>query len=227
MILSKELTDSTSSKNIEISVKHKLFKPTHTPVTNLIFFATGRFPELRVSATGAGIGGSSIATIRGYRYFYHDNQPLYVIDGLPITNLGHNTVEEPGNSDNDFGDGIGDFNPDDIESIEVLSGPEAISRFGPRGVNGAILVNSRSNCKKTGIGIEFNNGFFSEQVTHFSDFQNYYATGFKDTDLEGQFVDLNGTTYETLEPESSISWGPPLDGRRTVIDPFVYPPDKN
>ena len=127
-------------------------------VTNLIFSAQGRIAGVRITGTGSGTGGSTVTNIRGYRFFYGDNQPLFVIDGLPVTNLGNSSSSLPPSLDYDLGDGIGDINPYHVGSIRVISGPEAIRLYGPRGINGAILISAKSNAKNTGIGIEFNTG---------------------------------------------------------------------
>jgi len=194
--------------------------------SNLNSFLTAKVAGVQVSKTSSGAGGSSSITIRGAKSLLGNNQPLYVVDGVPITNIGHS---EGGNWDgNDLGDGIGDINPEDVESMTVLKGPNASALYGARGSNGVILITTKSGKKKKGIGVEFNSNISFETLNLVPTYQNKYATGYEETNLYGSQVELpegSGTFYETMDTWHGDSWGPPLDGRRTIIDPFVYPED--
>ena len=195
--------------------------------TNLASLLTAKIAGVQIYKTAAGTGGSSSVLIRGASSLSGSNQPLYVVDGVPIINIPKDKSGSAGvGGDNDYGDGIGDINTEDIASMTVLKGPNASALYGSRGANGVILITTKSGKKKQGIGVEVNSNISIETLNLFPSFQNYYATGYEETNIGGSMVSINGTYYETM-PNDIDSWGPPLDGRRTVVDPFVYPEDKN
>ncbi|PID92597.1 MAG: hypothetical protein CSA96_02305 [Bacteroidetes bacterium] len=195
---------------------------------NITGYLTAKVAGVQVSKTSSGTGGSSSVTIRGNSSISGSNQPLYVVDGVPIIN-------DPKSSgglwgDNDYGDGIGDINPEDVESMSVLKGPNASALYGSRGANGVILITTKSGKKGRGITVEVNSNFSIETLNLFPNYQNKYATGYEGTNIYGSLVEIpegSGNFYETMDTWHGDSWGPPLDGRRTIVDPFVYPEDKN
>jgi TonB-linked SusC/RagA family outer membrane protein len=191
---------------------------------NLNSFLTGKVSGVQITKTSSGSTGSSAITIRGAKSLLGNNQPLYVVDGVPITNFGHNSGG--GWGDTDLGDGIGDLNPEDVESMSVLKGPNASALYGARGSNGVILITTKTGKKKKGIGVEVNSNVSFETLNLFPTFQNKYATGYEETNLYGSMVEIpagSGNTYETMDTWHGDSWGPPLDGRRTIVNPFEYP----
>lgn len=191
---------------------------------NLTNFLTAKVAGVRVAKTSSGTGGSSSITIRGAKSLLGNNQPLFVLDGVPITNIGHSSGGDW--DDIDLGDGMGDFNPEDIESIQVLKGPNASALYGARGSNGVVLITSKSGRQRKGIGVEFNSNLSVETINLVPTFQNYYATGYEETNLYGSWVEIppgSGKTYETMDTWHGDNYGPPLDGRRTIVDPFCYP----
>ncbi len=195
---------------------------------NVTRFLTGKVAGVQVTQTAAGTGGSSSVTIRGNSSLTGSNQPLYVVDGVPIINVPKDASRDGGMwGDNDYGDGIGDINPEDVESVNVLKGPNASALYGSRGANGVILITTKSAKKRKGVTVELNSNLSFDQVNLIPTYQNKYATGYEGTNLYGSMVDIGGTFYETMDTWHGDSWGPPLDGRRTIVNPFVYPEDKN
>jgi len=195
---------------------------------NLNNMLTAKVAGLQVSHTSSGTGGSSAITLRGAKSLLGNNQPLYVVDGIPITNINHTGAGQGGTwDDTDLGDGIGDINPEDVLSMEVLKGPNASALYGSRGANGVILITTKSGSKKKGLGVEFNSNVTMETLNLFPTYQNYYANGYEETNLYGEMVNIGGKEYETMDSWQGDSWGPPLDGRRTIVDPFVFPADAN
>jgi TonB-linked SusC/RagA family outer membrane protein len=195
---------------------------------NITQFLTGKVAGVQVAQTAAGVGGSTSVTIRGNSSLTGSNQPLYVVDGVPIINVPKDASRDGGMwGDNDYGDGIGDINPEDVESVNVLKGPNASALYGSRGANGVILITTKSAKKRKGVTVELNSNLSFDQVNLIPTYQNKYATGYEGTNLYGSMVDIGGTFYETMDTWHGDSWGPPLDGRRTIVDPFVYPEDKN
>ena len=194
---------------------------------NLTSFLTGKVAGVQVSKTSSGTGGSSAITIRGAKSLLGNNQPLFVVDGVPITNIGHSTGGAF-DYNQDLGDGIGDINPEDVESMSVLKGPNASALYGARGSNGVVLITTKSGTRKKGIGVEINSNTSFETLNLIPTYQNKYATGYEETNIYGSLIEIpegSGITYETMDTWHGDSWGPPLDGRRTIVDPFAYTED--
>ncbi len=190
-------------------------------------FLTGKVSGLQVSKTSSGIGGSTNVTIRGNSSLTQNNQPLYVVDGVAISNDSHSSGGLWG--DLDYGDGIGDLNPNDIESVSVLKGPNATALYGSRGSNGVIMITTKTGSRRSGIGVEINSNFSVDVINQVPTFQNKYSTGYEETNIYPDYTlevpPGSGHFYENLPTWHGDSWGPPLDGRRTVINPFVMPGD--
>ncbi|MCK5277383.1 MAG: TonB-dependent receptor plug domain-containing protein, partial [Cyclobacteriaceae bacterium] len=188
---------------------------------NIANYLTGKVAGVQVSNSSSGTGGSTTVTIRGNSSLTGNNQPLYVVDGIPIINQGHSNGGLWG--DNDYGDGVGNINPEDVESISVLKGPNASSLYGSRGANGVILITTKSGKSRKGIGVDFNSTTSIETLNLIPERQNKYATGYEGTNLYGSIKEIDGEPYETMPTWHGDSWGPPLDGRRTVVEPFLFP----
>ena len=191
---------------------------------NISNFLTAKIAGVQVSKTASGLGGSTVVNIRGNSSLTGNNQPLYVVDGVPITNESHSGDGVWG--DRDYGDGVGDINPEDVESMTVLKGPNASALYGARGSNGVVLITTKSGTRKKGIGVEINSNVSIDKLNLFPTFQNYYATGYEETNIYGSLIEIptgSGNFYETMDTWHGDSWGPPMDGNRTIIDPFVYP----
>jgi TonB-linked SusC/RagA family outer membrane protein len=190
-------------------------------------YLTGKVAGVQVTNTAAGTGGSSNVTIRGNSSLAGTNQPLYVVDGVPIINMPKDDSGGGGIwGGNDYGDGIGDINPEDIESVNVLKGPNASALYGSRGANGVIVITTKSASNRKGATVELNSNFSIERISLYPKLQNKYATGYEETNLYGNLVEIppgSGQFYETMEDwHSWDSWGPPLDGRRTVVNPWTW-----
>lgn len=179
----------------------------------------GRVAGLNVSNIGSGAGGSSRVIIRGNSSLNSNNQPLFVIDGVPIDNTQLGGADMWGGSD--FGDGLNSINPDDIESVSVLKGGSAAALYGSRASNGVIMITTKQGTKRKGIGIELNSNFTVEQILNPYDFQTEYG--------HGNRGNKPGTVSEALEWGGS-AWGARLDGSDVIqFDgterPYVYAGD--
>ena len=196
--------------------------------SNITSYLTAKVAGVQISKSGAGTSGSSSVLIRGASSLTGSNQPLYVVDGVPIINLPKDDSGSGGMwGDNDYGDGIGDIKSEDVLSMTVLKGPNASALYGSRGANGVILITTKSGKKRKGIGVEVNSNVSVETLNLIPTFQNYFGPGYEDTNIYGNQVLIDGKYYETMETWLGDNWGPPLDGRRTVVDPYVFPADKN
>ncbi|WP_139957567.1 SusC/RagA family TonB-linked outer membrane protein [Flavicella sediminum] len=147
---------------------------------NAVNSLSGKVAGVDISQPNTGVGGSSKVIIRGNTKFNGSNQPLYVIDGVPMDN---NTLGQAGQyGGQDLGDGISSINPDDIETMSVLKGPAASALYGSRGGNGVILITTKSfkNNQKSKFSIDFSSNITLDQVVgEYDDVQHVYGQGIK------------------------------------------------
>jgi len=176
---------------------------------NIANALSGKVAGVNAAGLSTGPGGSSRVTIRGNGSF-GENQPLYVVNGMPIDNSvpgGAPTVN--GITFNvDRGDGIAGINPDDIESISVLKGGTASALYGSRASNGVILITTKKGRSQKGVGVEYNATGTLENIAVIPDFQFEYGQGdggVKPTD--------QGSSINT----GRRSWGAKIDGSTDYV----------
>jgi TonB-linked SusC/RagA family outer membrane protein len=203
----------------------------------------GKVAGVQITQSGGQVGASSRIVIRGNSSF-GNNQPLIVVDGIPYSN--GNTVS----NGVDFGSGLYDINPQDIENVSVLKGGAAAALYGMRAGNGVILITTKSGKNKAkGISVEYDGNFNVDQVYHVQKYQNKYGQGYlgdewfyKEAQADGytgsyqdfatggydpgygfKYVDRIGNGVNDGVDES---WGPRLDiGLK--IPQFTSPIDAN
>ncbi|MFD1819675.1 TonB-linked outer membrane protein, SusC/RagA family [Pseudarcicella hirudinis] len=191
--------------------------------TNLANSLSGKIAGVNATSLATGAGGSSRVVIRGNGSLSGDNQPLYVINGMPIDNStpGGSPTTGGGGQNVDRGDGIGGINPDDIESISVLKGGTAAALYGSRAANGVILITTKKGAVKKGIGIEYNSTATIDQVVDYTNWQYQYGQG-------------DGGVKPTSQAQA-ISWGRRSWGAKMDGQPYIsfdglqhpYSPQKN
>lgn len=143
---------------------------------NLLNAMSGKVAGVTINQTG-GAGSSVSMVIRGATSLSSDNQPLFVIDGVPVANT-LNNVSQVGNDNRvDYGNAIGGINPDDIENISILKGPSAAALYGSRAGNGVVLITTKSgrNAKKPTVNFTSNTVF--DKPYKFLNWQTKYASG--------------------------------------------------
>lgn len=147
--------------------------------SNVANALSGRIAGVNATGLTGGAGGSSRVIIRGNGSLAGANQPLYVINGMPLDNsVPGGTASTNGGAGNvDRGDGIGGINPDDIESISVLKGGTAAALYGARAANGVILINTKKGRVQKGVGIDYNSTFTLENPAIIPDWQYEYGQG--------------------------------------------------
>ncbi len=150
---------------------------------NVINSLAGKVAGLIINSTAGGPAGSSRVIIRGNTDITGNNQPLYVVDGVPIDNSNYGQVgSEKYSSGYDLGDAISAINPDDIETISVLKGPSASALYGSRAGHGVILITTKKGGPKKTLGIELNTTATMEKIlTRFDDYQYEYGQGMAGT----------------------------------------------
>jgi TonB-linked SusC/RagA family outer membrane protein len=191
--------------------------------SNLGNALAGRVAGVNVSKIASGPAGSSRVIIRGNKSLQGNNQPLYVIDGIPMDNNNFGQAGLWGGSDE--GDGLSSINPDDIESVVVLKGANAAALYGSRAANGVINVTTKRGTKRKGIGIEFGSNYVFEKLNDLSDLQHSYGTG---SYVDGIAVKPSSQTqaYEWGDD----SWGPKYDNSQFIgfdgkMRPYAYQGD--
>jgi TonB-linked SusC/RagA family outer membrane protein len=173
--------------------------------SNVINSLSGKITGVQINQSGTGPGGTSKVVIRGFKSIGGSNNPLYVIDGIPMTNSQGGGGQFGGV---DYGDGISNINPDDIESFNVLKGPSATALYGSRGQNGVIMITTKKGKARKGIGVEVNSNFTLEQPLVLPDFQDKFGRG-----SNGNFpVQPDGTLLNNIRD----SWGPRTLGQTTA-----------
>ncbi len=177
---------------------------------------SGKVAGLQISSTNAGSGSSSRIVLRGNNSFLGDNNALIVVDGVPIENSTISNAEDAWGG-RDYGNGISDVNPDDIESISVLKGAGASALYGSRAANGVILITTKKGTRKKGIGVSFTNNTSIDKPYILWDLQNVYGGG-RNGKLSPPFITNNQgiPVYNTTSASAFGSWGPKMDGREIV-----------
>lgn len=147
--------------------------------TNVINSLAGKVAGLVINSGAGGPAGSSRVVIRGATSITGNNQPLYVVDGIPMDNSNYGQVGNDTFAGGvDMGDAISALNPDDIESISVLKGPAATALYGSLAGNGVILITTKKGSNSKELGIEFNStNSIETQLTKYDDVQYTYGQG--------------------------------------------------
>jgi TonB-linked SusC/RagA family outer membrane protein len=155
----------------------------------------GRVAGLTVNSTSGQAGASSAIVLRGFNSMALDNQPLFVIDGIVVDNQSFNqnsnsgsglglvenssrNVNQTSNRVNDYSNRMADLNPNDIESITILKGPEATALYGSQASSGAIIITTKKGVKDGKLKVAYDNSFRLQELTRLPKIQNAYGNGF-------------------------------------------------
>lgn len=183
-------------------------------ISNPINALQGKVAGLQISSGTGSMGGSSKVLIRGVTSISGNNQPLFVVDGVPIEGSDFNSADtQRGGGGYDYGNLIQDINPDDIENISVLKGASASALYGSRANNGVVMITTKKGKKDEGLGVSFTTSVGFEIVNKLPKFQRLYGGG-SSTDFEQ--VTINGQTYNYPDYATDESWGPRLDGQEVL-----------
>ncbi|MGV8963054.1 MAG: SusC/RagA family TonB-linked outer membrane protein [Candidatus Saccharimonadaceae bacterium] len=158
---------------------------------------SGKVSGLQVIRSSNGPAGSSKIVLRGYSSLSGDNQPLIVVDGTPIDNFTGASNNDYWNPSTDMGNGLGDINPEDIESMSVLKGASAAALYGSRAGNGVVLITTKSGKKRPGLGITVSSSVGFESI-------------FTNPKMQSEFGQGSQNIYD---PRSPLSWGPKIAGQ--------------
>lgn len=193
-----------------------------TKETNFLNGLSGKLAGVRITNSQGDMGSSRIV-IRGETSIAGNNQPLFVVDGIPVDNSQLGSV---GGATRDFKNAIADLNPQDIESINVLKGPNAAALYGSRAAHGVVLITTKSGKGQQGLGVTVNTGITITEVSLLPTYQNTFGQG-----SNGKFSYVDGKGGG-INDQTDESWGPKMDGRlipqfnsNGVAVPFVAHPN--
>jgi TonB-linked SusC/RagA family outer membrane protein len=170
--------------------------------SNLVNALAGKAAGVQITSSSGAAGASSRIVLRGASSITGNNQPLFVIDGIPLDNGANSTANSSGGFD--LPNGAADINPDDIETLTVLKGPNAAALYGLRAANGVIVITTKKGSSSDKLGVNINSSISFENPLVLPSFQNSYGQGV--TPYGFNFVD--GATGDGGVDES---WGPALD----------------
>ena len=183
-----------------------------TRAQNVVQQMQGKVPGVQITGSGTQ-GGSVNVIIRGQNSITQSNQPLFIMDGVPLSNADRGGDRGSGF---DYGSVLSDLNPDDIQSLTVLKGPNAAALYGSRAANGVFVITTKKGSNSGGgMRTELNTNVTIERPSILPDWQNQYGQG-----AGGAFAWVNGSGGGTNDGADQ-SWGPRLDGR--LICQFTSP----
>jgi len=171
--------------------------------TNFLNSLSGQIAGVQITNSSGAAGASTRVVLRGASTISGSNQPLFVVDGVPIDNTNRGTATSQGGFD--APNGASEINPDDIESINVLKGPVAAALYGNRGASGVIIITTKKGKASKNLGIDFSTKMTFQDPLRIPDFQNSYGQGPSRTYFE--YVDGQNGYGDGVDE----SWGPPLD----------------
>lgn len=173
---------------------------TETRSADIMSSLQGKVAGVTISNTSSDPGSSNSVIIRGFSSLGGSNQPLYVIDGVPMDNSTLSSSDEL-NHNYDFGNGANAVNPDDVEDMTILKGAAATALYGSRAANGVIMITTKKGKKREkGLGVTYNGGIQFANVARLVEMQNMFG---------------QGTNGEHVATENT-SWGIRLDGLERV-----------
>lgn len=192
-------------------------------VINPVDALQGKVAGVEITGSDGGMFGSTKILIRGASTLGKNNQPIYVVDGVILDNAIKDGDADWSMNDTDWGNELKNLNPDDFETVSVLKGAAATALYGSRGLNGAVVITTKSGKGKRGLGVTVNQTFGIDHVYSGPSFQNErgpgYLAGFPYYKPSGNpqhtnEFDLNSDGQRTISwLDADYSWGPKFDGQ--------------
>lgn len=184
------------------------------PQENVLNALAGKVPGVTINQT-SGPGSSVYVLIRGMTSLTTDNQPLFVVDGVPISSGVNNIVQNGDRNQVDYGNAISDINPDDIENISVLKGPSAAALYGSRAANGVILITTKSGSGQKGFRASFSTNNVFETAGRLLDYHYLYANGERSAVLDEGSAYWGGPQMDV--GNTAVQWNSPVDANGAPI----------
>lgn len=192
--------------------------------TNFASAIYGKAAGVTISTAPGGATSAAVIRIRGLNTITGDNQPLIVVDGVPIRNDIVNNGDFYAEGGRIRGNSLLDINPDNIQDVNILKGAAATALYGSGGSNGVVMITTKSGSRKPGIGVDFNYSYGLEQATQLPEVQSEYGPGYYRALNQSNYGspdgwismgDLNGDGKDDVRPafRAYSSFGPKYDGR--------------
>ena len=180
--------------------------------SNVVSALSGRVAGVQISAASGQMGGGAKINVRGNTSLTGNNQPLFVVDGIPISNADF-SYGATGGGGYDMGNLAGDLNPDDIESMSVLKGASATALYGSRAANGVVMVTTKkAKASQKSFGVSVNSSVTIDRAAYVPKLQKEYGAGYAYSGagtLDGFLTaTIGGKTYRTVDYGTDESWGP-------------------
>lgn len=193
-------------------------KLTDVTLTNVVNSLAGQVAGVQITNGSSGVGSSSRIVIRGENSLSGSNQPLFVVDGVPISNeqITSNLVNNGALQEVDFGNGGSEISPDDIASISILKGAGSAALYGARAANGVVVITTKRGKNKKGFGVTTSSSLTVETLLTLPDYQNVYGGG-----SNGAYSFQNGAGAGVNDGGLS-SYGPKLN-EGLLINQFDSP----
>ena len=193
---------------------------------NVLNGLSGKLAGVSINATGA-TGSSVSMIIRGAKSLSNDNQPLFVIDGVPVINT-LNNIGQVGNDNRvDYGNAISDLNPDNIESVSVLKGPSAAALYGSRAGNGVVLITTKTGAKSNKMTVNVNSNTVFDNPFKYLNMHSKFATGIlpftpDNNPYPGGIISIEEGSAGGIGPQldlgyKAIQWNSPKDASGNYI----------
>ena len=185
------------------------------PETNFISGLQGKVAGANFNVSNT-LGGSTRIVLRGANSVLGDNEPLIVVDGVPINNANYtDDLQAGGAGGYDYGNAASIINPSDVQSVSVLKGPAASALYGSRGANGVIQITTKSGEGAEGVGVTINTSLMASSIYGLPNYQNEFGGGYFHPfqTLDGDFIQDSPEDDFVVSYSQDESWGPRLDGR--------------
>ncbi|HNY09406.1 MAG TPA: SusC/RagA family TonB-linked outer membrane protein, partial [Tenuifilaceae bacterium] len=181
---------------------------------NVISSLSGRVAGVQITSASGQMGGGAKINVRGNTSLTKNNQPLFVVDGVPLDNSDF-SYGATGAGGYDLGNLASDINSDDIESMTILKGASATALYGSRAANGVVMVTTKKGTASAGktVGVSVNSSVTFEQAKYYPEYQKLYGGGYGDF----YTINVNGQDYNYPDFATDESWGPKYDPNTMVL----------
>ncbi|HOW21503.1 MAG TPA: SusC/RagA family TonB-linked outer membrane protein [Tenuifilaceae bacterium] len=181
---------------------------------NVISSLSGRVAGVQITSASGQMGGGAKINVRGNTSLTKNNQPLFVVDGVPLDNSDF-SYGATGSGGYDLGNLASDINSDDIESMTILKGASATALYGSRAANGVVMVTTKKGTASAGktVGVSVNSSVTFEQAKYYPEYQKLYGGGYGDF----YTINVNGQDYNYPDFATDESWGPKYDPNTMVL----------
>lgn len=183
---------------------------------NVLSSMAGKVTGVQISQTG-GAGSSVSMVIRGATSLLGDNQPLFVVDGVPLASTDRNVGGFGSDNRVDYGNAISDIDPESIESVSVLKGPSATALYGTRAGNGVVLITTKKASEKQGMKVEFVSNTVFDIPSRYLDIQNKFAFGARSYTPDA----FENGILPAFSAAEAAGGGPELDKGYWQVQPFA------